>query len=119
MPAGQLVNLAGRGPLSIDVREALFVDGFEVTRAQWFEYQRTLGPTVADELSPRTPRLDRRDGRLAGELHDRRRGRGDASSVGMRLPTAREWIFIAAGPQGLPDGRDRPAFDRQHVFVGL
>lgn len=103
VPAGQLVlNLAGRGPLSIDVREALFVDAFEVTRAQWFEYQRTLGPTVSDELATHTAGWTGETGDWPASFMTVDEAAAYAASVDMRLPTALEWIFIAAGPQGLP-----------------
>ena len=103
VPAGQLVlNLAARGPLVIDVHEALFVDGFEVTRSQWFEYQRSLGPALADELASHTASWTGETGEWPASFMTVDEAAAYAVSVDMRLPTALEWIFIAAGPQGLP-----------------
>ncbi|MBM3992241.1 MAG: formylglycine-generating enzyme family protein [Planctomycetes bacterium] len=103
VPAGQLsLSLTGRGVVTIDVREPLLVDSFEVTRAEWLGYQRSLGSAVAPELLAHTAEWSADSGEWPACFMTQPEAEAFASAVGMRLPRAGEWIFIACGPQALP-----------------
>lgn len=103
MPAGQLsLSLAGRGVVTFEVREPLLVDSFEVTRAEWLVHQRSLGSAVAPELLAHTAEWSADSGEWPASFMTQPEAEAFARAVGMRLPRASEWLFVACGPQVLP-----------------
>jgi formylglycine-generating enzyme required for sulfatase activity len=103
VPAGQLsISLAGRGVVNLEVREPLLVDSFEVTRAEWLVHQRSLGSAVAPELLAHTAEWSADSGEWPASFMTQVEAESFARAVGMRLPSASEWLFLACGPQALP-----------------
>lgn len=93
LPAGNcLLPLSPGSGLDCSTPTALLVDRFEVTRAEWDAFrldQRVLPlPGGADpRATPRWPAV----------WMDLAEARRFAEAQGMRLPTAREWLRVAAG----------------------
>ncbi len=103
VPAAECV-VPGAVPPGIDCSNTLplLVDRFEVTRGEWRAWAgaspRTLHPLLAARMAAWT----------AQDLHrpatwmNRAEARAFAIEQGMRLPTAREWVRVAAGTRSQP-----------------
>lgn len=103
VPAGQVsLSLSGRGMVSFEVRAPLLVDSYEVTRAEWLVFQRSLGSSAAPELVAHTSQWSADSGEWPASFVSHVEAEAFARSVGMRLPSVGEWLFIACGPQALP-----------------
>lgn len=93
LPAGScLLPLYPGGGLDCSTPVPLLVDRFEVTRAEWDAFRAlqrvaSLPGPVDPRATPRWPAV----------WMDRAEARRYAESQGMRLPSAREWLRVAAG----------------------
>jgi Sulfatase-modifying factor enzyme 1 len=93
LPAGSCVlPLSPGGGLDCSTPVPLFVDRYEVTRGEWEGFRRanqlaSLPGSPDPRATPRWPAV----------WMDREEARQYAATQGMRLPTAREWLRVAAG----------------------
>lgn len=102
VPAGECV-LQPRSGFRIACRNArpLLVDRFEATRAEWGEWYRAVperDPVFEAILATWKPEM----GSWPASFMTLPEARAFATSRGMRLLTAREWIRIACGTRALP-----------------
>jgi hypothetical protein len=81
---------------------ALLVDRFEVPRRDWLEYQRAHIASPDPVLAEKTAAWSEDSGSWAASWMSLDEARAFASSRGMRLPTAREWLRIACGTRAQP-----------------
>lgn len=96
VPSGSGALLGGRLPVGYEGREAsdfLLVDRLEVTRGLWMEALGAPPPGALGEWSGTAAALP-----AVGM--DRAEAEALAAARGMRLPTASEWLWIAAGAGG-------------------
>ncbi len=97
-PGSAVIGAETRFPVDVGSSEALLVDAFEVTRAEWRTWLEGLEPDdparLSLELWPDAPDAAPATGMSLAEAA------AFAASEGMRLPTAREWLRIATGPTG-------------------
>ena len=97
VPAGEC--LLGPRVTGIDCSNGrpLLVDRFEVTRAEWLDWQAgqagAIDATLAAHSSEWRPETRARPATWMNLFE----ARAFAAAQGMRLPTAREWMHIAAG----------------------
>ncbi|MCA8980331.1 MAG: SUMF1/EgtB/PvdO family nonheme iron enzyme [Planctomycetes bacterium] len=93
LPAGNcLLPLAQGSGLDCSTTTPLLVDRFEVTRDEWDAFRRD------QRVDPLPGRLDpRATPRWPAVWMDLAEARRFADAQGMRIPTAREWLRVAAG----------------------
>lgn len=111
VPAGECVFRALSGPpLACSNERALLADAYEVRRHEWKAWLGAQGdrdPLLAAQVARWTNATDEHPASFMTQDEARR----FAAARGMRLPTAREWLRIAAGagrqPQSWPFGLDR------------
>lgn len=107
----------------LQVSEPLLVDRFEATRADWLHHMGSAPKPhgLADPLAT-TPEDERDDGRWAWPAYcDLDQARAFAAARGMRLLTAGEWMFVAAGSglQRYPWGTARRQSVANTLELGL
>lgn len=103
VPPGEC-RLLGRDGVELrcESRSALLVERYETSRGDWERWQRGAGAeSAADAEAALSPWTDSAPIWPASgmTLHE---ARAFAASRGMRLPTASEWVRIAAGTRGQP-----------------
>lgn len=103
VPSGSVRLPARQGPdVVCENLRPLLVDRFEVPRSRWLRYQRERMADPDPILVERTSAWSEDSGSWAASWMTLEEARGFAAARGMRLPTAREWLRVAAGSRGLP-----------------
>jgi hypothetical protein len=103
VPAGQAPFLARHGRATVCTSSAdLLVDRFEVPRAEWRRFQATFPEPADPELTARTAGWAEDTDYWPATWITRDEARAYARSRGMRLPSAQEWLRIAAGTRAQP-----------------
>ena len=97
VPAGRCVVRPERERVTCVLAKPLLVSRYEVTRAEWLQWEREHPPASAPNPVFRRAWQDDSNEPASGMTL------GEASQFaawrGMRLPTAVEWIYLAAGPR--------------------
>lgn len=96
VPAGGVGLMGGQleiGYVGAEPGDGLLVDRYEVSRVQWIAALGTPPRGGEWAWSPD-------DGELPAVGMTRAEAQALAASRGMRLPTAREWLWVAAGSRG-------------------
>jgi formylglycine-generating enzyme required for sulfatase activity len=104
-----------------EIAEPLLVDRYEVPRGRWLAYQRRLGDDVDPGLRERASTWSEDSWSWPATWMTLFEARAFARARGMRLFTAREWLFVAAGTRGLayPWGQTRGSLVANTVELGL
>ena len=97
VPAGRCVVRPERERVKCVLAKPLLVSRYEVTRSEWLQWEREQSPSSQAGEDFRRGWLD--DSTEPASGMTLAEAREFAAWRGMRLPTAIEWIYLAAGPR--------------------
>jgi hypothetical protein len=103
VPAGRAIpaTLSGGSVDAVASPEALLVGMYEVTRGEFKRFALTSGIELDPLLAQRVDRWGEADAALPAVFLTRDEAEHYARSIGMRLPSSREWLYCALSPRAL------------------